>query len=660
MSGAVTPAREAQVLDIRDLHVCFDTNDGEVHAVRGVTCQVARGECLGVVGESGSGKSQTFLAAMGLLASNARVEGQVVHKGTDLLSLDARQFDQVRGDRIAMIFQNPLTSLTPHMTIGEQLREGLIAHRGLSRRDARKRCLDWLERVHLPEPARHIDQYPHELSGGMRQRVMIAQAMLCEPDLLIADEPTTALDVTIQAEILDLMDELRRDIGTAIVLVTHDMGVVARLCDRVQVMRSGTYVEAGLVDAVFHAPAHAYTRQLLDAVPRIDARAPLLPEPISEPMSEPMSERLIGGHRRDDVAGSAPVLEAHDVAVRFRLPGGLFQKPRELRAVDGIGLQVAAGETLGIVGESGSGKSTLARALLGLIPIDAGEVSWLGRSLSGMQSAELRAARGDFSIVFQDPLASLDPSMTIGDSIAEPLRVAEPRLSRRERRDRVQATLERVGLEAGFVNRYPHELSGGQNQRVGIARAIITRPRLVICDEAVSALDVSVQARILDLLADLQRDLGLALLFISHDLSVVRQISHRVLVMYLGTVIELAPCNTLFDDPRHPYTRQLLSTVPVPDPRLERGRERLRLRPSGAHPISREAQLRFLPSRLAAAGTASTDSVGSNGDMMKAAATNSRHGATDELALPKLEEVGPDHFVAEHDPLETLLVEVVR
>lgn len=647
MSASTAPDRDAHVLDIRDLHVHFDTNDGDVHAVRGVTCHVARGECLGVVGESGSGKSQTFLAAMGLLASNARVDGQVLHSGIDLLTLGAKALERVRGDRIAMIFQNPLTSLTPHMTIGEQLREGLVRHRGMSRSDARTRCMEWLVRVHLPEPARHIDQYPHELSGGMRQRVMIAQAMLCEPDLLIADEPTTALDVTIQAEILDLMDELRRDMGTAIVLITHDMGVVARLCDRVQVMRAGSYVEAGDVDTLFHAPGHAYTRQLLDAVPRIDARAPVLVESASAENTE-----------RED-AGAERVLEAQDVEVHYRLPGRLFRKARELRAVDGIGLHVVAGETLGIVGESGSGKSTLARAVLGLIPIGAGEVSWLGRGLGDMSPAELRAARGDFSIVFQDPLASLDPSRTIGDSIAEPLRVAEPALSRRERRARVHATLERVGLDAVFVNRYPHELSGGQNQRVGIARAVITRPRLVICDEAVSALDVSVQARILALLADLQRDLGLALVFISHDLSVVRQIAHRVLVMYLGTVVELAPCNALFDDPRHPYTRQLLSAVPLPDPRLERGRERLRLRASTAAPISREAQLRFLPSRLSGLPATGPSVARSPAGEAPGSASGSASGtqAREALALPGLQEVGPGHFVAEHDPIESLLVE---
>ena len=603
-----------RVLDIRGLHVRFDTRDGEVHAVRGVDCHVARGECLGVVGESGSGKSQTFLAAMGLLPPNARTAGVVEHDGRNLLTLSPARLDRVRGERVAMIFQNPLTALTPHLTVGAQLRETLDAHRGAlrlkGRGAVRARCIEWLERVALPEPERRLGQYPHELSGGMRQRVMIAQAMLCEPELLIADEPTTALDVTIQAEILDLMDAIRRDTGTAIVLVTHDMGVVARLCDRVVVMRAGEYVETGDVDAVFHAPAHPYTRALLEAVPRIDGPTPAAPP---------------------TVAPTAPVLVAKDVRVRFRLAGGWFRPDTELRAVDGIDLALAPGETLGVVGESGSGKSTLARAVLALVPRQGGTVAWLGRPLDGMTPAALRRARRDLSIVFQDPLASLDPAMSIGDSVAEPLRVAEPGLSREERRRRVRETLSRVGLEEGFVNRYPHELSGGQNQRVGIARAVVTRPKVLVCDEAVSALDVSVQAQVLVLLAELQRELGLAMLFISHDLSVVRQVSHRVLVMYLGAVVELAPCEALFADPRHPYTRALLSAVPVPDPRIERGRERIRLRGSAARPTEPAARFRFLPSRLGTAGATPPE-------------------------MPALIEVAPGHFAAEHDPLESLLV----
>jgi len=604
------------VLDIRGLHVRFDTRDGEVHAVRGIDCHVARGECLGVVGESGSGKSQTFLAVLGLLAGNARTDGVVEHDGQNLLTLPPAELDRVRGERLAMIFQNPLTALTPHMTIGDQMRETLEAHGDSvgvhGRRAVRRHCTEWLDRVALPEPERRLEQYPHELSGGMRQRVMIAQAMLCEPALLIADEPTTALDVTIQAEILDLMDTLRRDTGTAVVLVTHDMGVVARLCDRVQVMRHGEYVENGTVEEVFYEPKRDYTRDLLAAVPRIDAPGPAAPE-------------------RD--ADEAAVLVATDVEVRFRQPSGLFKPPSELRAVDGISLTLSPGETLGVVGESGSGKSTLARAILALVPRHAGEVVWLGRPIGGLDAKALRGARKDLSIVFQDPTASLNPAMTIGDSVAEPLRVAEPGLAKKARRARAAETLERVGLDGSFVNRYPHELSGGQNQRVGIARAVITSPRVLVCDESVSALDVSVQARVLVLLEKLQKELGLAMLFISHDLSVVRQVSHRVLVMYLGSVVELAPCDALFDEPRHPYTRELLSAVPLPDPRVERRRERLRLtRPDGP-PSTPAARLRFLPSRLADVD------------------------ASAHVAAPALAEVAPGHFVAAHDPLETLRLE---
>ena len=615
--GSSAGARGGEsVLDIRGLHVRFDTRDGEVHAVRGIECRVERGECLGVVGESGSGKSQTFLAALGLLARNARTEGVVEHDGRNLLTLSQGELDRVRGERLSMIFQNPLTALTPHMTIGDQMRETLEAHRGAARvrgrRAVRERCIEWLERVSLPEPGRRLRQYPHELSGGMRQRVMIAQAMLCEPELLIADEPTTALDVTIQAEILDLMDALRRDTGTAIILVTHDMGVVARLCERVQVMRAGEYVESGPVESIFHAPEKPYTRELLAAVPRIDAPAPTPPE-----------------RSPDEEA----VLVARDVEVRFRQPGPLFGKPVELRAVDGVSLALAAGETLGIVGESGSGKSTLARAILALVPCHAGEIVWLGRSIDALDARALRRARKDLSVVFQDPMASLNPAMTVGDSVAEPLRVAEPTLSGKGRRQRAVETLERVGLDGSFVNRYPHELSGGQNQRVGIARAVITSPRVLVCDESVSALDVSVQSRVLALLEELQEELGLAMLFISHDLSVVRQVSHRVLVMYLGSVVELAPCDTLFDEPRHPYTRELLSAVPLPDPRSERARERLRLKRPTGPPSTPAVRLRFLPSRLAAVD------------------------ASAHVAAPALAEVAPGHFVAAHDPLEALRLE---
>ena len=551
----------APVLAVEDLVVGFRTEDGPVEAVRGVSFEVRRGECLGVVGESGSGKSQTLLAALGLLTSNGHASGRVVHAGKDLLSASEAELVRVRGGSIGMIFQDPLTSLTPHMTIGAQMRETLDAHAGgrrLSAKAARARCLEWLERVRLTEPGRRLRQYPHELSGGMRQRVMIAMTMLASPELLIADEPTTALDVTVQAGILDLMRELRAERGTSIVLVTHDMGVVAGMCDRVLVMNAGRIVESGEVDAIFHAPREAYTRRLLAAVPRIDAEslAAVAPPPVGSVGTD----------------GAGPLLRVDDLVVDFPVRTSLFGRAATHRAVDGASFSLAAGETLGVVGESGSGKSTLARAVLRLIEPTAGRVAWLGRDFGSLDAASLRAARSDLQIVFQDPFASLDPAMPVVESIAEPLRVFEPGLDRRARRARAIEGLARVGLDASFANRYPHELSGGQNQRVGIARATIGSPKLLVCDEAVSALDVSVQARVLELLARLQAELGLAMLFITHDLAVVSAVAHRVLVLYRGRTVEVAPTRALFEGARHPYTRRLLGAVPVPDPRVARGR----------------------------------------------------------------------------------------
>lgn len=600
------------IFTIKDLHVDFSTPDGTIKAVKGVDCHINAGECLGIVGESGSGKSQTFLAAMGLLSSNGTARGTVEFDSQNLVDMPERQLDTIRGNKISMIFQDPLTSLTPHLRIGKQMREVLQTHRNMSTSEADAHCLDWLERVRIPEAKRRLRQYPHELSGGMRQRVMIAMAMLCSPDLLIADEPTTALDVTIQAEILDLMDELRRDHGTAIALITHDMGVVARMCDRIQVMRYGTYVEAGSVDDIFYAPKNDYTRMLLDAVPRIDPEAG--------------SERQVKPYELGD--RDANFLKIRDMRVEFKIPTGLLSAPAVLRAVDGVSFDLNPGETLGIVGESGSGKSTLARAVLQLIPPSAGNVTWLGSPLNNLDKNALKAKRRDLQIVFQDPMASLNPSMTVGNSMTEPLNVFENQLSKAEKKKRVSEMMERVGLDQNLINRYPHELSGGQNQRVGIARATMLKPKLVICDEAVSALDVSIQAQILTLLTDLQEDFGLSFIFISHDLSVVWEISHRVLVLYLGAIVELADRDQLFRQPQHPYTKQLISAVPIPDPKVERKRQRIKLKGELSSPMDPAARLRFLPSRL---------------------------GKVDGNYVPKLEEYTPGHYVAEHDPIEDLL-----
>jgi oligopeptide/dipeptide ABC transporter ATP-binding protein len=534
------------------------------------------------------------------------------YRDSDLTAMKQSELNRIRGARIAMIFQDPLTSLTPHMRIGDQIAEVLLTHRQVSRAEAMQRAVDALELVRIPEARRRIRQYPHELSGGMRQRVMIAIATVCGPDLLIADEPTTALDVTVQAQILDIMRDLRTELNTSIVLISHDMGVIAAMADRVQVMRDGEFVESGSVNDIFYAPQHPYTRMLLDAMPRVDQ-----PDRPGRPALVP---------RVEPEAGSK-LLEVHDLKLHFPIRvDGWWPKYKPLRAVDGVSFTLHEGETLGVVGESGCGKSTLARAVLALLPATAGTVLWCGADLGRADRKALRALRRELQIVFQDPLAALDPRMTIGQSIAEPLRALAPELSRADVTARVRDMLELVGLDPELINRYPHEFSGGQNQRVGIARAMVVKPKLVICDEAVSALDVSVQAQVIDLILSLQQTFGMSMIFISHDLSVVRQVSHRVMVLYLGRIVELAGRDAIYRDPRHPYTRALISAVPVPDPEQERAKARVPLPAELPSPLDTRAPLMFLQSKRIDDPDA-------------------------EQYQPQLLELAPGHFVAEHDPV---------
>ena len=543
---------EGEVLRLEGLNVTFNTPDGEVAAVRDFALSVGRGECVGIVGESGAGKSQAFLAAMGLLASNGRVQGRARFGSVDLMALRGADLDRVRGARIGMVFQDPMTSLTPHLLVGDQVAEPIVRHLNVSWREARLRALALLQQVHVTDATRRMTQYPHELSGGMRQRVMIAIALACDPELLIADEPTTALDVTIQAQILSLLVELKRRRGMAMVLITHDFGAVAGVADRVAVMQGGRVVEFDTVRAVMKAPRQPYTQGLLRAV----ATTSLAPA------------GEVGPAR-----GNAPsALTISGLSVQFPVPRGWFARPAMLRAVDDVSLDLRAGEALGVVGESGCGKSTLARAALLLIRPTAGKVVWMGRSLEGLSARALKPLRREFQIVFQDPLASLDPRMTIGQIVDEPLRVHRPELNAGDRSRGVAEMLVRVGIDPALVNRYPHEFSGGQCQRIGIARAMILEPRLLVCDEPVSALDVSIQEQIVTLLADLKREYGMCILFVSHNLAVVRRLCDRVLVLYLGRMMELAASQQLYTRALHPYTRDLLESVPIPDPDVQPAR----------------------------------------------------------------------------------------
>ncbi len=629
----------APVLSVRDLTVSLPTDDGVVHAVRGVSFDAWSRRTLAIVGESGSGKSVTALAVLGLLPGTATVAGSVKLRDRELVGLPDRELNTLRGSSIAMVLQDPLTSLNPGMTVGAQIAEGITAHEhGLGRRTVRARVSDLLRKVGIPDPERNAQRYPHQFSGGMRQRVVISMAMANQPDVILADEPTTALDVTVQAQVLEALGEAQQETGAALVLITHDLGVVAGMADQVLVMYAGRPVEVAPAEELYLAPRMPYTVGLLRALPRADSagRRALIPiegrppsltvvedgcsfaprcdlrEAICDEVRPDLSVIGSSEHRAachfragvelpstwhavdagvdagaaapvgegaggDDDADPTPLLEVTGLSKSYgRTRGGLFGRGSvPVRVVKDLDLDVRRNETLAIVGESGCGKSTAMRTILRLTEADAGQITFDGEDVTTVDAKRLRALRRHIQVVFQDPYASLDPRMNVRSIVAEPLKVHGEWDERG--RARVDEVLGLVGLDASDGSRYPHEFSGGQRQRVGIARALVLNPRLVVLDEPVSALDVSVQAGVINLLEELKVRLGLSYVFISHDLSVVRHISDRVAVMYLGRIVEVADVETLFERPEHPYTRTLLDAMPIPDPQAERHRPRPRI-----------------------------------------------------------------------------------
>jgi oligopeptide/dipeptide ABC transporter ATP-binding protein len=529
------------LLDVRGLTVSYA--DAPEPAVDRLDLSLQPGESLGLVGESGSGKTQTALAIMGLLPPWARVDGQVFFDGFALSGKPPKILNRFRARRLAMVFQDPKQALNPYLPIGEQLKRVLLEHRMADRRAARGRALELLRRVRLPDAERQYAAYPHQLSGGMRQRAMLALALSCEPELLIADEPTTALDVTVQAQVLRLLKELRTQTGIALLLITHDLGVIAENCERMLVMHRGRMLEQGSTTAIFRNPVQRITKDMIAATARLDGIAPQ-PAP----------------------ASAAPVLRVERLGVSFRNTPTGWKRPSTRGVVRNVSFSVGAGETLAVVGESGCGKTSLARAIVGLVPADTGGVHLSARPLAARVQDRPLKERRELQMVFQDPVASLSPAMRVGGIIDEPIALHEPRLRPEERKDGVASALRRAGLDGSLLQRFPHELSGGQAQRVAISRALVLQPKVLICDEAVAALDGTARRGVLELLASEQQRSGLSLVFITHDLAVVRQISHRVLVMYMGEIAELADNEQLFARPRHPYTRALMSAVPVADP----------------------------------------------------------------------------------------------
>jgi peptide/nickel transport system ATP-binding protein len=620
-AAASDPA--APLLEVDDLHTEFATSRGTVRAVEGVSFNVKRGEVVAIVGESGSGKSVTALSIMRLLPRlTGRVpKGSVTFDGRNLLQLDDEEMRKIRGRDISMIFQEPMTSLNPILTIGLQLMEPLKIHLGMSDQQAQARAVELLGLVGITDPERRLEQYPHQFSGGMRQRVMIAIGLACNPKLIIADEPTTALDVTIQAQILELMKNLSRKLNIALIIITHNLGVVARYADRVIVMYAARVAEQGKAEEVFHRPRHPYTMGLLRSVPRLDRprgakletieglppnltntppgcrfkpRCPFKIEICEQepPLYPTDTGSLSRCHRHAEIAAgqltwkaaigvvptakeqaAEPLLAVKHLKKHFEVSGGLRGQGGTVRAVEDISFNIFPGETLGLVGESGCGKTTVGRLILSLEKPTDGEISFAGKNLSATSAAELKTLRRRVQVIFQDPYSSLNPRMTVGQIIGEPLHVYDIVQGKKAVQARVSELLENVGLRAEMAERYPHQLSGGQRQRVGIARALAMEPTFIVCDEAVSALDVSIQGQIINLLEDLQQKYGLAYLFIAHDLAVVRHISMRVVVMYFGRIMEIADRDVIYREPLHPYTKVLLDAAPVPDPTVEKERE---------------------------------------------------------------------------------------
>ena len=646
-AGAAVQPKPQALLEIRDLHVQFVTSHGTVRAVEGLSYSVRPGEMVAIVGESGSGKSVSALAVMRLLpAATGRITGGSVRfDGRELLALSEEEMRRVRGREIAMIFQEPMTSLNPVLKIGLQIMEPLTIHLNMDDAAARARAVELLTLVGITDPESRLDQYPHQLSGGMRQRVMIAIGLACNPKLLIADEPTTALDVTIQAQILELMQDLSRRLGVAVVIITHNLGIVARYADRVNVMYAARLAESGTAERVFGRPLHPYSRGLLSAVPRLDrgrsarlatidgAPPNLLSPPVGcrfhprcrfvidrclqePPFEAAEPEHFVACHRvheiealdsrptgadraataaRPSANGSTErLLDVKGASKFFPVRMGLLRRPWQIRAVNDVTLDIKRGETLGLVGKSGCGKSTLGRLVLRLDDPTAGEIRFEGIDLARLRRDELLAVRKRMQVIFQDPYSSLNPRMTVGQIIAEPMRVHRI-LPPSEIPGRVTELLQTVGLFPYMALRYPHELSGGQRQRVGIARALSVNPHVIVCDEAVSALDVSIQGQVINLLEELQQKLGLTYLFIAHDLAVVRHISTRVAVMYLGRIVEEAPAEQLFSNPKHPYTQALLAAAPIPDPAIERARPRSIIKGELPSPLNPPAGCVFHP-----------------------------------------------------------------